>query len=276
MPVSSAIGMELADKGKVGQRLGQLNSIRNLATVLGSFIIFLGFKFMGMTFEVSFVLSAIGFITASVLMFMMKPEGHGQPKPFLKLHKEYRLYYFLMVLSGTRKQLFLTFAPWVIVTVFNQPTQTMATLMTIGGIIGIVFQPFLGKMIDRFGERKVLALEAIMLVFVCFGYGFSKFLLPENIAFLAVCGFYLLDQMLFSVSMARSMYMQKIAKVPQDVQPALTAGVTIDHFFSISIALIGGVIWSAFGFQWVFMMGVVIAALNFTAAMQIRTPKREL
>jgi hypothetical protein len=81
--------------------------------------------------------------------------------------------------------------------------------------------------------------------------------------------------MLFSVGMARSMYIKKIAKVDAHVQPALTAGVTIDHIFSISIALLGGVIWNAFGFQYVFFLGIVIALMNFLAAMQVRIPKRE-
>jgi predicted PurR-regulated permease PerM len=55
----------------------------------------------------------------------------------------------------------------------------------------------------------------------------------------------------------------------------LTAGVTIDHVFSISVALLGGIIWNAFGFQYVFMLGILIAALNFIAASCIRIPVRE-
>jgi predicted MFS family arabinose efflux permease len=275
MPIFSLVGMELAEEGKTGRRLGQLQAIRNVAIVCGSFLVFLGFKYLGFTFEFTFILAAVGFIIAAVLMFAMRPKGHGQPKLFLKLHREYWLYYILMGLSGSRKQLFLTFAPWVIVTIFNQPTQTMATLMTIGGIIGIIFQPFLGRMIDRFGERLIMATEAMLLMVVCLGYGFSIFILPEGIAFLAVCAFYLMDQMLFSVNMARSMYMQKIALQPSDIQPALTAGVTIDHIFSISVALLGGVIWNAFGFQYVFLMGVFIALSNFITVLQIHIPKQD-
>ena len=274
MPVASSIGMELAEEGKTGQRLGQLNAIRNLAAIGGSFLVFIGFKYLGFTFQHAFVLVAVGLGIAALLMFAMKPEESPRPGLFLKLHKEYRLFYLLNVLSGSRKQIFITFAPWVIVTIFNQPTQTIATLMTIGGIIGILFQPFLGRMIDRVGERFVLAGEALALVGVCLGYGFSKFVLPAGIAFIAVCVFYLLDQMLFSVSMARSMYIKKIAIRPEDVQPALTSGVTIDHIFSITVALVGGVIWNAFGFQYVFLLGVFIAILNFFAVLQIRIPAR--
>jgi predicted MFS family arabinose efflux permease len=137
-----------------------------------------------------------------------------------------------------------------------------------------LFQPLLGRAIDRFGERIILMSEGALLVVVCLGYGFSSFLFPAGTAFLFTCGFYLLDTMLFSVSMARSMYMKKIAKDPADVQPALTAGVTIDHIFSISVALLGGLIWNAFGFQYVFLLGIFIAALNFVAAAYIRIPQK--
>jgi hypothetical protein len=76
-----------------------------------------------------------------------------------------------------------------------------------------------------------------------------------------------------SVSMARSTYMKKIAMQPGDIQPALTTSVTIDHFFSIVIALIGGAVWNTFGYQYVFLMGVFIAAANFFVALKIRIPK---
>jgi MFS family permease len=276
IPLASSIGMELAHSGKEGRRLGQLNAIRNFAAILGSFLVFLGFRFLGFSFQHTFTLTALGLGVAAVLMFLMKPDTPQKPKTFLTLHKEYNLFYILNTLAGSRKQIFITFAPWVIVTIFKQPTQTIATLLTIGGVIGIIFQPVLGRAIDRFGERLILQIEAVMLVVVCLGYGFSKFLFPERTAFLLICGFYLIDQMLLSVNMARSMYIKKIAMDESHVQPALTAGVTIDHVFSIIIALLGGVIWNVFGFQYVFLLGILIAALNFVAVSFIRIPPRQL
>ncbi len=273
MPISSAIGMELAEDGKIGQRLGQLNAIRNLAAILGSFLVFLGFRFLGLTFQHYFVMAAVGFVFAAALLLAMQPGKIQSSKTILKLHPQYRLFYILAVLYGSRKQLFITFAPWVLVTVFKQPTQLLATLITIGGIIGILFQPMLGWMIDHFGERAVLASEAVLLVFVCTGYGFARSLFPESIAFLIVCACYLLDNMLMSVGMARSTYIKKIALEESHVQPALTASVTIDHIFSITVALLGGLIWSAFGFQYVFLLGTGIAALNFLAAMRVKVPE---
>jgi predicted MFS family arabinose efflux permease len=272
LPLSSTIGMELAEEGKTGQRLGQLNAIRNLAAIFGSFLVFVGFKYLGFTFHHTFALAAMAFISAALLMFAMKPEQIQPPALHLQLHREYRLFYLLSVLYGSRKQLFLTFAPWVLVTVFHQPTQTIATLLMIGGIIGIVFQPLLGWATDRLGERIVLMCESVLLVFVCLGYGFGRFLMSENAAFFIACGCFLVDQMLMSVNMARAMYMKKIALQPSHVQPALTMSVSIDHCFSIIIALLGGFIWSRLGFQYVFLLGTFIALGNLLAALQVRVP----
>jgi predicted MFS family arabinose efflux permease len=276
MPIASAIGMELARDGKTGQRLGQLNALRNLAAIVGSFIVYMGFRFLGFNFQHTFALAAIGFAVAAFLLFSMKREKPQPSGTFLKLHKEYRLYYLLAVLYGSRKQLFITFAPWVLVTIFKQPTQILATLITIGGIIGILFQPLLGWMIDHFGEKIVLASEAVLLIFVCIGYGFARSVLPESQAFLLVCVCYLLDNMLMSVGMARSTYLKKIAKQPGDIQAALTAGVTIDHIFSISVALIGGLIWNTFGFQYVFLLGAGIALINLFVTLQVRVPEKTI
>jgi predicted MFS family arabinose efflux permease len=273
IPLSSTIGMELAREGRMGQRLGQLNAIRNLAIIMGSLVVLLGFKFLGFTFHHTFALSALAFTVAAAFMFAMKPDKTRKPKVYLKLYKEYRLYYLLSILYGSRKQIFLTFGPWVLVTVFHQPTQTLATLVMIGGGIGILFQPLLGRAIDKLGERFVLLSEAGLLVFVCLGYGFSKFLMRENVAFIIVCVCFLLDQMLMSVNMARSTYMKKIALHDSHVQPALTGSVTIDHIFSISVGLLGGIIWDALGFQYVFLLGAFIAIGNFLAALYIRIPK---
>ncbi len=270
IPLSSTIGMDLAKEGRAGQRLGQLNAVRNFSAIIGSFMVFVGFKYLGITFHHTFLLAACSFVVAAILMFSMKPDRTHMPAMYLKLHREYSLYYTLAVLYGSRKQIFLTFAPWVLVTIFNQPTQMLAKLMTLGGVIGIIFQPFLGRAIDTFGERIILISEAVLLVFVCLGYGFARFLFPEGVAFIIVCVCFLLDQMLMSVNMARSTYMKKIALDPSHVQPALTSSVTIDHIFSISVALIGGLIWSAFGFQYVFVMGAIIAIIDFWAAFRIR------
>ncbi|HEX2959224.1 MAG TPA: MFS transporter [Chitinispirillaceae bacterium] len=272
MPINTSISMELAKEGETGKRLGQFNAIRNIAVIAGSFFVFLGFKFLHFNFKIAFSIAALSYLAAVCILYMMHPGSSQPPSSHIKLHKEYKLYYWLAILFGTRKQIFLTFAPWVLVTEYHQPTAVIATLLTVASISGIVFQPILGKTIDIYGEKVVLAAEAFLLIFVCFGYGFSKSLFSVQSAFIVACVCFIADQLLMSVNMARSTYLKKIAVKKEHITPTLTMAISLDHIFSISIALAGGVIWAKWGYQMVFLAGAGIAVVNLISAFFITIP----
>lgn len=273
MPLNNSIAMELAQKGKDGRRLGQMNSVRNIATILGSFVVFLGFTFLHIHFSHAFFAAALLYVAASIVYISMEPGKAHSAKLRLTLHKEYKHYYWLSILFGTRKQIFLTFAPWVLVSVYHQPTTMLATLLTIGGISGIIFQPILGHAIDKLGEKVVLIAEAVVLLIICLGYAFSSWLFTPQTAFIVSAACYVIDLLLMSVNMARTTYMKKIAKHPDHITPALTMALTMDHVFSIGVALVGGVIWMTVGFQVVFLFGGLIALVNFISALFVKIPK---
>ena len=276
LPLNQSIGMELAVEGQTGKRLGQFSAVANVAAIIGSFIIFIGFKFFNLNFRMSYLTAFLGFAAVAVLILLMKKDEPIPVKMKFQLRREYKLYYWLTVLYGTRKQLFLTFAPWVLVTIFQQKTQVLAILLTIGGAIGIFLIPVLGKAIDKLGERFILASEAVILIFVCIGYGFSKNIFSETTALYIVFICYIIDQMLVAVGMARATYLRKIAIKPEDVSQTLTMGVSIDHVFSVSIAVLGGLVWIRWGYQYIFLAGAVIAVVNFFSALQIKTKAQKI
>jgi hypothetical protein len=207
LPLQPDIGMEL-DGGKgPGRRLGQINAIAGIAAIVGSAIVFAGFKFFKMNFKFAFMLCAAGFIVAAILFFCMSSKpSKVEWKDKIKLKKEYLPYYWLTVLYGMRKQIFLTFAPWVIVFIFNKKTSVLAFLFTIGRLVGVVYAPWLGRLIDKIGERKILALESLILIPVCLAYGFSKFFFGIKTAFFIVAASFVIDQLLMSVGMARATF----------------------------------------------------------------------
>jgi len=253
MPLSTGITMELAREGETGKRLGQFNAVRNIAAIAGSFAIVVAFKCLHCTFKAAFCIAALFYLCAAVLIRAMAPGRANAPDVHLRL---------------------LTFAPWVLVTVFRQPTAVLATLLTVSGAAGILFQPALGRAIDTFGEKTVLTAEALLLILVCAGYGLGRTLLPPGVAFAVACCCYVLDQLLMSVNMARSTYMKKIATDPAHVTPALTMAVSLDHIFSICIALTGGLVWAKWGYQTVFLFGAGIACVNLVSAQFIKVPGR--
>lgn len=273
LPLVSGIGMEFAREGNIGKRLGQLNSAGNIATIIGGFIVFIGFRFLDFDFPISFTIAAAGMLVSAFLLYGMRPDDLHPEHSKFTLRREYGLYYWLCILFGTRKQIFLTFAPWVLVTVFNKSTAMVAILMTIGSVIGVFFNPLLGMAIDRFGERRILMSEAFLLIFVCIGYGFSRMFLPEKIAFLVAAACFIGDYLLMSVGIARATYLKKIAVKPEDVSQTLSMGISIDHIFSITIALISGYIWKVLGYQYVFLLGGVIAVINYFSASRIKIKK---
>jgi predicted MFS family arabinose efflux permease len=272
MPLNTSIIMELAQDGQTGKRLGQFNAVRNIAATFGSLVVFLGFKFMHFNFKTSFLIAALFYLLAAVFIFSMPPGKAHPPAVHLRFHKEYTLYYWLSILFGTRKQIFLTFAPWVLVTVFHQPTAILATLLFIAGIAGIVFQPVLGKAIDTLGEKKIFIMEALLLILVCSGYGLARSLFSEHGALAVVALCFIMDQLLMSVNIARATYIKKISVHPDHVTPALTMSVSLDHIFSICIALTGGIVWAKWGYQTVFLFGGCIAFLNLVSAFFVKIP----
>jgi hypothetical protein len=74
--------------------------------------------------------------------------------------------------------------------------------------------------------------------------------------------------------MARATYLKKIALSGEEVAPTLAMGTTIDHVFSISIAVLGGILWKTFGYQAVFMLGAGIAMVNLFSASRISYQKK--
>ena len=270
MPVSQGISMELAKPGQVGRWLGQISAIRNATAIAGSALVFIGFQFLDIGFTTTIVLASLSLLICGFCFYKMTPDTPHGKGAHLKLYPEYRLYYLLAILFGTRKQIFLTFAPWVLVTILHQPTSMIATLLTIGGALGIIIQPLVGRMIDRKGERFTLSLEAVLLVFVCAGYAFAERHLVPQWALICVATCFLLDQTLMSFNIARATYMKKIALEPSHVTPTLTMAVSIDHIFSISIAILGGLVWRHFGYQSVFFAGMFIAIIDYLVVLRMR------
>ena len=266
LPLSNSIGMSFAGAGDLGKKLGQMNAVNTLALVCGSAVLWVLFKFLHISYMTAFTIGAIAFLLAAIPLFFIKPVNTAQKKTSRFIfRKEYRLYYWLCVLYGARKQIFITFGPWVLVDVFRQPVTTMTMLFFIVSIAGVFTKPWIGRMIDRLGEKFILSSEAIGFFLVCLGYAFADDLFGPQWAILVICLCYILDQMMTAVGMARATYMKKIALRPEDVSPSLSLGISIDHLVTMFLPIFAGWVWynnGANGYKYVFMGGAAIALLN--------------
>ncbi len=274
MPLSNSIAMSFAKDGRLGRKLGQVSAANTAALVGGSALLWVLFKFVKISYTVSFSIGAAAFIAAAILLAFINPLRTVKIKNRFIFRKEYGLYYWLSVLYGARKQILITFGPWVLVDVFKVKVTTMTVLFFIVAVSGIFVKPMTGALIDRKGERFVLGTEAALFFAVCLGYTFADDILPGYWPVIMVSACYVLDQTLNAVSMARATYMKKIAIDQSHVLTTLSTGISIDHIMSMFLPLLGGYIWSingAQGYKPVFLGGAVIAVLNFVSTRFIRT-----
>jgi predicted MFS family arabinose efflux permease len=276
MPVSSTIALSLGPPDRRAGLMGRIGSVGVGAGLLGAVVVWTGLQYLHIGYRATFAIAAgSAFCAAAVFSRLAPLRSRSSQRPKLVLKRQYWLYYVLNIFSGARKQVFITFGPWVLVKVFGEPAPTIAKIWVAASAVGIFFQPQLGKLIDRLGERVVLMSDAILLVGVCLGYGFAGQLpLANPVRLVYVC--YALDQILFAVGMARATYLDKIAESEQDIHASLSVGITIDHAVSMSIPSLGGFVWMAFGFQYVFVGAACIALCNLIAASLVRVPKERV
>lgn len=277
LPLFNTIGMSFAQEGQYGRKLGQISAANTASLVVSSAILWILFNFFHISYTVSFTLGGVAFLAAAIILTRMNHRRAGKMKSRFVFRKEYKLYYWLSILYGARKQIFLTFAPWVLVDVFKQKVTIMTMLFFIISVLGIFVKPLIGRLIDRIGERFILSGESLVVIVICLLYAFAEDLFPGMLAVIIVSICYVLDQTLNSVSMARATYIRKIAVMPEDVSPTLSLGVSIDHIVSMFLPPLGGLVWYASGpggYKYVFVGGAVIGILNFLSNRRINIPEK--
>jgi len=266
MPLGNAIGMSFAAKGREGSVLGKLSSISTIALLGGTLVLLALLKIIGLSYKLAFSIGSILYLAAAAALLAMSPRRAPGKARRLVIKRRYARYYAISILYGIRKQLFITFGPWMLVDLFKQPVQTMTFLFLVISLVGIGVQPVVGRLTDRFGPKAVLGGEALVLIGVCVVYAFAPELLPAGAALVVVSACYVVDQAANAVGMARAVYVSQIAEDPADVSPTLSLGISIDHVMSMFIPMLGGLAWRSAGergYRWVFLGGALVAAVNF-------------
>ncbi len=275
MPVTSSLTMSLAPEQRRGRRMGQVGALSGLGAIAGALIVWQLGRAGAVNYPAMFLSAAGAVALAAILIASLKTVGLHRPRPRLVLRRHFSLYYALELLFGARKQVFLTFGPWVLIKVFGEPPATFAKLRLLSSFLGILLVPLIGTAIDRFGERRILTADAFLLLLICLAYGFAERILPSRtLALRALYATYVLDQLLFACGMARATYVSKIARSPDEVAPTLSMGVTMNHAVSMSVPTLGGLLWAAFGYPSVFIFAAGIALATAAAASLIRIPPR--
>jgi hypothetical protein len=182
------------------------------------------------------------------------------------LRKKYWLFYFLTFMAGARRQVFIAFSVLLLVQKFQYTVQEVTILFIINNTINYFLSPLVGKSIIRFGERKVLSLEYVSVIFLFTAYATTD-------SKLLVAFIYILDQIFFTFAIAIRTYFQKVGD-PRDIAPSMAMGFTINHLAAVFLPAIGGMLW-VIDYRIPFFAGAVMGVVSLLAVQKIRTEKLE-
>lgn len=264
MPLNQSIALATADDRTRGKRLGQLRSASALAQLTGMGVVALVATHVGL--RAVFLVAGASIFLGALNVLRIPRNLRKVEKPRLVFKRRYSTYYLLTFLEGCRKQVFITFAVFALVRVYGASVGEIAGLMVGINLTNLVLAPTIGHWIDRWGERRVLTVNYLCLVFVFLGYALVTYL-P------ALFALYAADGIIFTLSLAVTTYLDRIAE-PQDVMPTLSMGVTANHFAAILVPVTGGLLWATYGYQVFFFGGAAVVLLSLVVAQFV--PGREL
>jgi predicted MFS family arabinose efflux permease len=245
-----------------GKAQGKIKSTESTAGVMATLGVFATTLFLGYT-EVLTVFGALVVIAGGYFTFTLKDNRAKEEERKVRLKRKYSLYYLLSFLRGCRRHIFTTFAIFLLVANHQISITTAAMLFFVSNVVTIYTNSFMGGLVERWGERIVLAGSSFILIFIFSGYAYIGWL-----PLLAVL--YVADNILFGSSIALQSYARKIAE-KADLTSCISFSVTINHISAVILPVLGGVIWEVLGFKATFLFGAAIVFLDMLFSLRVKT-----
>ena len=271
------LSLEYAKEGRGGASLGCQSAVFQFGTLAGYGAVIAVFMLLGRNpalYRPIFGVSAVGLLVGLLVSLRLTGKSSADAtKRRFYFHRKYTKYYMLEIFYGARKQIFLTFGPYVLVLFYGASAMTISALFAVAAICSFVASPLVGRIIDRYGYKVVMVADTLILVVVCFAYGFAHHIFPKDVAFVVCCVNYVLDAVISLASMASNVYVQDLSESVEETRATITTGVSVNHLISILIALFGGWVWHCLGIETLFMLSAALGVLNSIYAATIKVPK---
>lgn len=272
--MKNTLSLEYAKENQGGQALGYQNALYQVGTLLGYIVIIVVFSILAAKglYRPFFLIATIIMAFGSVFAFKIKGNSEtDKTKSRFYFRKKYTKYYMLEVFYGARKQVFFTFGPYVLILFYGANASVISLLFAISAISCFFLAPVVGRIIDKLGYKIVMISDTLILVIVCFFYGFAHHIFPREIAFIVCCVNYILDSIISLASMASNVYVQDISDNQEEVRATISTGISVNHLITILIALFGGLIWQKLGIETLFIISAILGLCNSAYAATIKT-----
>ncbi|KFL33040.1 membrane protein [Sulfurospirillum sp. SCADC] len=254
--LNNSLSLQWIDKKNAPSFLGKLSAIRSFIGLGTLAVLYVLMKFCDVGYIGIYVLSG------GVTMFLafvawlgfehFKDDVIQETKLFMR--KKYWLFYVLTFLAGARRQIVVVFAGFLLVEKFHFNVENMVLLLITNTILNMIFAPYAGKLIERFGEKLSLRIEYLSIVLIFILYGLVQ---SQTMA----VSLYIIDNLFFTIAIALKTYFQKIAD-PKDIAITSGVGFTINHIAAVFLPFTLGIVW-IYSHSVVFFIGAAIAVVSF-------------
>jgi len=260
--INNSLSLQWLSKEEAPAVLGQLISIKALASLLVYAAIWLFFEIFMVDYANAYLIfGGVGLVIFFWLWFAFpRFENPVEQHKKLILRKRYWLYYLLTFFSGARRQIFMVFAGFMMVEKFGYGASDIAILFIINHLLNLFAAPKIGRWIGKIGERKALTIEYIGLILVFSGYAIVE---NSNVA----AGLYVIDHLFFAMAIAVKTFFQKIAD-PKDIASSSGVSFTINHIAAVVIPAAFGILWLTSPAS-VFYAGAAMAFISLVLSQRI-------
>ncbi len=264
LQLQPALGLSLARKGEEGSVLGRFSGLGFFGSMLAMSTIVISLLVVewhtgdlrahqGPVLRAFFVIAAVSAVIGAVAIRRF-PTSHedraaARVAPRITWRREYRLYYALSFLDGSRMQIYFAFAPFVLVEHFKVTAISLNVVLILAAMIKWRMGPIIGQAVDRYGEKRILTAGYVMHLTV-----FVGFALAPNVWIAYIC--YLGYNFLFLFSIGTTTYLKKICR-REDLAPSLAMGVSLSHLTAIIVPIFGAALWDKLGYQFPFLFGTL-------------------
>lgn len=257
--------------------LGRLNSVASLSAVIGTVVIWLlvegtdwgplhipawGYR------KLLLVVGGLVMAGSVITLFDGRQRGAQRERRKIIFRRDYWVYYALTFLMGSRRHIFTTFAIFLLVDVYGIDVRQAALLFLVNNLISTYAWAQLGKLVARWGERKVLTLNFVGVTLIFMGYAYVTALPALYLLFVA-------DHVLSGFGLAVDSYFQKIAHGPEEITSNVSMAQTINHIAALVVPVVGGILWEQVSPSATFLAGMVLTIVSLGLVQLIR-PRAEL
>lgn len=262
LPLQSSIAMGLVGRELSGRVLGRMSSAGALASIGGMLVVVLFTGRFGL--RPLFIVGAVFLLMAAFTVSRL-PKNIGADSgavPRLVFRKKYWLYYILTFFEGSRTQVFHAFGAWVLVDRYGLDARMISVILIASGAINFLVSPYMGKWIDKFGERRSLSVSYALLALSFVGYATIKNTWGLSALFVAI-------RLLVLSRIGLHTYVNRIAP-DEELTPTLSTGVSINHITSVGMSLVAGTLLRIVGYQNLCWGAAGIILLSIPFALSIR------